>query len=160
MPKWLKDNFANVAGHVPLKPKPNVLSGSDVNIMKWYHGDSMNDRVALEALDTTLYGKLKSNPLPILDPHISRSNIKFCCFLLKILEDISGGTDTAILDFWCICPGFKSQGVSLTSVLPCLCAMNSSDSPLVRHLLTSLMANMATKPFFDPCTCPCKHKHW
>ena len=62
----------------------------------------MNDRVALEALDTTLYGKLKSNPLPIPDTHISRSNIKFCCFLLKFLEDISGGTDTAILDFWCI----------------------------------------------------------
>ena len=40
--------------------------------------------------------------------------------------------------FWtssAVCLGFQSQGGSLTCVLCCVCAMNSSDSPLVRHLL-------------------------
>ena len=42
--------------------------------------------------------------------------------------------------FWTsgdICPGFQSQGGSLTCILPCLHKMYSSDSPLVCHLLTS-----------------------
>ena len=36
-----------------------------------------------------------------------------------------------------VCPGFQSQGVSLTYVLCCLCAMESPDLRLVQHLLTS-----------------------
>ena len=42
--------------------------------------------------------------------------------------------------FWTsgdICPGFQSQGRSLVCMLPHLHATNSSDSPLVQHLLTS-----------------------
>ena len=42
--------------------------------------------------------------------------------------------------FWTsggICPWFQSQCRSLACVLPCLCEKDSSDSPLVRHLLTS-----------------------
>ena len=41
--------------------------------------------------------------------------------------------------FWIsgdICPHFQSQGGSLTRVLCRLCATDSSDSPLVQHLLT------------------------
>ena len=44
-----------------------------------------------------------------------------------------------IAPFWIsgdICPGFQSQGGSLTCVLPCLHAMDYSYSPLVQHLLT------------------------
>ena len=36
------------------------------------------------------------------------------------------------------CTGFQSQGGSLTCMVPHLYARNCSDSPLVRHLLTSL----------------------
>ena len=38
------------------------------------------------------------------------------------------------LDFWC--PGFESQGGFLTCMLPHLDAINSSDLPLLQHLLT------------------------
>ena len=33
--------------------------------------------------------------------------------------------------------GFKARGGSLACMLPCLCTMDTSDSPLVWHLLTS-----------------------
>ena len=42
--------------------------------------------------------------------------------------------------FWTsgdVSPGFQTQGGSLACVLPRLCTMNSWDSPLVWHLLTS-----------------------
>ena len=42
--------------------------------------------------------------------------------------------------FWTfcdVCPGFQSQGGSFAFGLPCLCTMDSSDSPLAQHLPTS-----------------------
>ena len=43
--------------------------------------------------------------------------------------------------FWTssdVCPWFQSKVYSLTNMLPHLCAMDSSDSPLVQHVVTSL----------------------
>ena len=50
-----------------------------------------------------------------------------------------------------VCPGFQSQGRSLACVLPRLCTMDSSDSPLVWHLLT-VEVSMAAKPFQSRCS--------
>ena len=45
---------------------------------------------------------------------------------------------TRMICLWTdICPGFQSQGGSLACILSNLHAMDSSDSPLVRHMLTS-----------------------
>ena len=47
--------------------------------------------------------------------------ILFSSFFLKILEDMSpfcGATDTPVLDFGDVCPGFQSQGGFLACVLP------------------------------------------
>ena len=62
-------------------------------------------------------------------------------FFKKILEDQSflWATDTPVLGFWWCLPGplgFKASVVPLACVLYHLCAMESSDSPLVQHLLT------------------------
>ena len=62
------------------------------------------------------------------------------CFLKEHLEDISpfcGATDTHILNFWWHLPWVSKQGESPWFVLHHLHAMDSSDSPLVQHLLTS-----------------------
>ena len=59
---------------------------------------------------------------------------------IKILEDISpfcGATDTRFGPLVTTALCFKARVDSLTGLLHHLCAMHSSDSPLVRHLLTS-----------------------
>ena len=48
-------------------------------------------------------------------------------------------TDTLLWTSGNICPGFQNQGGSLACVLYRLRAMDSSDSPLMRHLLTSCL---------------------
>ena len=62
-------------------------------------------------------------------------------FFFKIfLEDISpfcGATDTPVLDFWWRFPWVSKPGGPLACMLSHLRVMNSWDSPLVRHLLTS-----------------------
>ena len=50
---------------------------------------------------------------------------------------------TLIPLFWTsgdVCPGVQSQGGPLASVLSCLHTTDSSDSPLVQHLLTVKMS--------------------
>ena len=48
--------------------------------------------------------------------------------------------------------GFKTKVDSLTYMLCCLYTTDFSDSPLVRHLLTSLAASMAAE-LFHPDSC-------
>ena len=58
----------------------------------------------------------------------------------KFLEDISpfwGTTDTPALDFWWRLSRLLKPGWIFTCMLGCLCATESSDSPLMWHLLTS-----------------------
>ena len=58
-------------------------------------------------------------------------------FKLVIFWNNFGGhrsTDTPVLDFWWGLAGFQKQGRSLAWVLPCLCAMDFSDSPLMQLL--------------------------
>ena len=71
----------------------------------------------------------------------------FCFLLLKFLEDFNAfcwTTNTPVLDLM-FALGFKARVDSLAWVLRCLHTMVSSDSPLVRHLLTSW------RIFFDLC---------
>ena len=49
---------------------------------------------------------------------------------LDFIVHFNGATDSPVLDLWCICIGFQSQGGSLACVLHCLHAEDSSDSPL------------------------------
>ena len=56
-------------------------------------------------------------------------------------------------------PGFQSQGGSFACTLPPLCTTDSSDSPVVWHLLTVLRsASMAAEPFRS--TYRRVRKHW
>ena len=48
-----------------------------------------------------------------------------------------GRVTSLLWTFYGICPGFQSQRGSLTCVLHRLRAIDSSDSPLVQHLLTT-----------------------
>ena len=55
-------------------------------------------------------------------------------FLKEILEVVSpfcGATDTPVLDLCDLCLGYQSQGGSLTCILRDMCAVDSSDSPLL-----------------------------
>ena len=146
MPKWLKDNFANVAGHVPLKPKPNVFKWQRCQYYEMVPWGLHEWSCSPGSSGNYLVWQVKSKPLPIIEAHISVSNIKFSCFFFKIWRIPSLFVGPLIPLLW---TGFQSEGEFLTCVLTCLCAMDSSDSPLVRHLPTSLMANMATKPFLS-----------
>ena len=61
----------------------------------------------------------------------------FCKNLLEYISPFRETTDTPFLDFWWHLPWVSTLGL-----IPCLyvlhlCAMDSSDSPLVRHLLNS-----------------------
>ena len=62
-------------------------------------------------------------------------------FFKKFLQDTSpfcGATDTPVFGFWWRLPlSFKARVDSLICVLPHLHTTDSSDSPLVQHLLTS-----------------------
>ena len=60
------------------------------------------------------------------------------------------------------CPGFQSQDGALICELPCLHAMDSSDSPLVRHLLTSWWLAWQPSPFFthSRLTCSMDRHEW
>ena len=62
-------------------------------------------------------------------------------FFLNFFEGhqfFCGTTDTPFLDFWWHLPWVSKPGLDpLTCILHCLHAMESSDSPLVWHLLTS-----------------------
>ena len=54
----------------------------------------------------------------------------------------SQNTSDSVLGIWPlifgnVCPWFQSQSGSLTCVVPCLHIMDTPDSPLVQHLLTS-----------------------
>ena len=51
-------------------------------------------------------------------------------------------TDTPVLDFWWGLVTFQKQGGSLTWVLPCLCAMDFSDSPLMQLLRAVLITDL------------------
>ena len=66
--------------------------------------------------------------------------------------------------FWTsgyVCSELQSQGGTLVCVLHCPCEMDSSDLPLVWHLLTSWWpAWWPSRGFLDPRTCTCNKKHW
>ena len=67
------------------------------------------------------------------------------------LEDISpfyGSTDTPVLDFWWRLPWVSKPWWSLACLLHCLCAMDSWDSALVWHLLTSWQSARRPNHFF------------
>ena len=76
------------------------------------------------------------------------------CFFLKFLRTSVLFMGPLILLFWtsaCIRNGFQSQGASLTCVLPFLYAMDSSDLPLVQHLLNSVCPVLHL--FWSTCLC-------
>ena len=57
--------------------------------------------------------------------------------------------------FWTsgdVCPEFQNQGGSLACLLYHLHAMDSTDSPLVQHLLTSWLP-ISQQNLFDLCSC-------
>ena len=75
-------------------------------------------------------------------------------FVLENIIPFCGATGISVLDFWWWLPWFQSQGGSLTCMLCYLHAMNSSDSPLLWHLLTSWQSALQLS-LFDPHTCTC-----
>ena len=76
-----------------------------------------------------------------------------CCkgrekLFYKLLEDISAVCGVPVSNFWWHLPGSQGHAGSLSCMPPRLPVMDSPDSPLVRHLLTFLVASMATKPLW------------
>ena len=103
-------------------------------------------------------------------PSFTFSNPTIICienWELRFKKNISGRhqsffcgvTGTHVLDLcWCI-PWISKPEGSVAYMFPHLCAMGSSDSHMVQHLLTCWWPVWQLSLFY-PCTCTHAYKHW
>ena len=80
------------------------------------------------------------NELFFVDPSLQ-------CFSKKLMRRRILSVASLIPLFWTsgeVCPGVQSQAGSFAWMFSCLCTTDSSDTPLVRHLLTVLRSYLQT----------------